>query len=113
MNAQWNYRSLDNMIEYMNKHYSDKYHFQYSTPSTYIDALKKHDVKWPTKTDDMMPYSDQPDAYWTGYFSSRANLKSYTRLGSHYTQAMNKVGAEVCFDFITNSEKIDRVVNAK
>jgi len=39
IDAQWDYRSLDNMIEYMNTHYSDKYHFQYATPSTYIDAL--------------------------------------------------------------------------
>jgi hypothetical protein len=38
----WNYRLLDNMIEYMNKHYSDKYFFEYSTPTKYINALKKH-----------------------------------------------------------------------
>lgn len=44
----------------MNKYYSDKYYFQYSTPSNYIDALQKYDAKWPTKYDDMMPYSSSP-----------------------------------------------------
>jgi hypothetical protein len=51
---------MDNMINYMNKHYSDKYKFRYSTPSDYVDAIKKHNVKWPTKYDDMFPYSDAP-----------------------------------------------------
>lgn len=51
---------MDNMIHYMNKHHSDKFFFRYSTPSDYVDAIKKHNVSWPTKYDDMFPYSDLP-----------------------------------------------------
>jgi hypothetical protein len=40
---------MDAMIEYMNKHYGDKYNFFYSTPSVYVDALAKYDVEFPTK----------------------------------------------------------------
>jgi lysosomal alpha-mannosidase len=36
MNAFQNYENMDKMIAYMNKHYSDKYDFQYSTPSDYV-----------------------------------------------------------------------------
>jgi alpha-mannosidase len=54
----------------------------YSTPYTYIKALQSLDVTWPTKYDDMFPYADKPYAYWTGYFSSRANDKEYIRRGS-------------------------------
>lgn len=39
INAPWYYEDLDNMIKYMNENYGDKYHFKYSTPSDYIDAL--------------------------------------------------------------------------
>jgi len=75
MNAAQNYRNMDNMIEYMNKHYGDKFHLVYSTPSEYVDAIKGYNIEWPTKYDDMFPYSDSPDSYWTGYFTSRANDK--------------------------------------
>lgn len=73
MDAFQYYQSLDNMIEYMNKNHGDKYVFRYSTPSDYVDALARHDVAWPTKYDDLFPYSDNPDAYWTGYYTSRPN----------------------------------------
>ena len=49
INAHWMFTPLDNMIEYMNKHHGDKYFFRYSSPSEYIDAIKQHDVTWPTK----------------------------------------------------------------
>ena len=60
INAHNNFRSMDNMIQYMNTHHSDKYHFRYSTPSDYVDAVAALDVEWPTKYDDMFPYSDSP-----------------------------------------------------
>jgi hypothetical protein len=94
MNAQYNYQNMDNMISYMNEHYADKYHFKYSTPGTYTDALKKHNVAWPTKYDDMFPYSDNPDGYWTGYFSSRPNHKAYIRRASHNLHASFQLYAE-------------------
>ena len=66
---------MDAMIYYMNKHHSDKYYFKYSTPSEYIDAINKFNIKWPTKYDDMFPYSDDPYSYWTGYYTTRPNMK--------------------------------------
>ena len=48
---------LDNMIEYMNKHHSDKYVFKYSTPSEYIAAINTTQGL-AVKTDDMFPYSE-------------------------------------------------------
>ena len=49
---------MDNMINYMNENFGDKYFFQYSTPSIYIDAIKKYNIAWTTKYDDGFPYSD-------------------------------------------------------
>lgn len=98
MNAAQNYKNMDAMIKYMNKKYPNEYRFEYSTPSKYVDALKELNVKWPTKNDDMFPYSDGPDAYWTGYFSSRANSKQFIRRGSHNLHATNSLYAEKMFD---------------
>jgi hypothetical protein len=89
MNAFQNYQQMDSMIEYMNAHHSDRYVFKYSTPSNYVDAISKYDVEWPTKYDDLMPYSDSPDSYWTGFFSSRANNKEYVRRASSQFEAAN------------------------
>jgi hypothetical protein len=75
MDAFQNYINMDRMIEYMNKHYGDQFFLKYSTPSEYVDAIAAKNVTWPVKYDDMFPYADNPDSYWTGYFSSRANDK--------------------------------------
>jgi hypothetical protein len=32
-------------------------------------------------TDDLFPYADHPDDFWTGYFSSRAGAKWQVREG--------------------------------
>ena len=96
---------MNAMIEYMNGNHGDKYHFRYSTPSDYIDALQKLDVRQPTKYDDMFPYSDNPQAYWTGYFTSRANLKHYIRrLSWNFHTSTSLFSQKVLDAKITGSE---------
>jgi len=71
----------------MNNNYGENYYFKYSTPGAYIDAIKEKNITWPTKEDDMFPYADAPRAYWTGYFSSRPNDKSFFRSASSLLHA--------------------------
>jgi hypothetical protein len=104
VNAYQNYMNIDNMIEYMNANYNDTYHFKYATPSNYVDAVAKHNVSWPTKYDDMFPYSDNPDGYWTGYFSSRANDKELIRKTSHQMHASTQLYSEKALDISLQSE---------
>jgi hypothetical protein len=75
MQADQNYAQMDRMINYINAKYGDKYRLKYSTPSEYIAAVSKHNVKWPIKYDDGFPYSDKGNSYWTGYFTSRPVFK--------------------------------------
>ncbi|KAK7376119.1 hypothetical protein VNO78_34973 [Psophocarpus tetragonolobus] len=49
----------------------------YSTPSIYTTAKNAANQTWPLKTNDYFPYADAPNAYWTGYFTSRPALKGY------------------------------------
>lgn len=79
MNGFGDFTNLDKMIKYINEKYGDQYEFRYSTPSEYIDAISKENITWPTKEDDLFPYSDQQgnqdikSDFWTGYFTSKAN----------------------------------------
>ena len=75
------FRNIDKLIKNMNEKYDDIEMF-YSTPNNYIDAVYELEEEWPTKYDDFIPHSDGPDAYWTGFYTSRANFKSYVRQAS-------------------------------
>ncbi len=52
---------MDKLIKYINENFGDQFNLFYSTPSMYVDALAQLDVEWPTKYDDMFPYSYGPD----------------------------------------------------
>jgi hypothetical protein len=47
----------------------------YGNPDIYIKAINKEGEAYPTKYDDFFPYADNPNAFWTGYFSSRVSMK--------------------------------------
>ena len=81
-NARMNFQSLDKLIFNFNAKYNN-FTLVYSTPSNYIDAIAAENVTWTVKTDDMFPYADGDDSFWSGYFSSRANDKEYARTASH------------------------------
>lgn len=85
----------------------------YSTPSIYIDAVAAQNIEWTTKYDDGFPYADHDAAYWTGYFSSRANDKKYMRDASHTFHSSNKLFALASIDLETSDEQITRIVEAK
>jgi len=57
-NARMSFDEMDKLIKYFNKHNKANITLLYSTPGTYIDALKSQNLTWPVKYDDMFPYSD-------------------------------------------------------
>lgn len=59
----------------------------YSTPEEYLEQIKKLNISFPTKSDDLFPYSDAPDAYWTGFYTSRPNDKSFFRSATNLLHA--------------------------
>ena len=84
----------------------------YSTPTQYIDALKKEDIEWPVRYDDMFPYADSPDEYWTGYFSSRADKKEEDRIAQANLHASNKIFAEKVIIQDTDDATITSILQA-
>ena len=81
-NAFTDFANGDSLIRYWKKTITDVgIDIRYSTVYDYINAVKAENITWPTKYDDMFPYADWEDQYWTGYFTSRANSKSQVRFG--------------------------------
>ncbi|KAJ9683167.1 hypothetical protein PVL29_018952 [Vitis rotundifolia] len=76
------FRQMDKLIHYVNK--DGRVNALYSTPSIYTDAKYAANEIWPLKKDDFFPYADHPNAYWTGYFTSRPAFKGYVRMMSSY-----------------------------
>jgi hypothetical protein len=76
-NAKPGFDNLDRFIEAFNSYPgNENITVMYSTPGQYLDALNNQtNVSWPVKYDDMFPYADNPEDYWSGYFTSRPGAK--------------------------------------
>ena len=83
------FTNLDKLIAAVNK--DGRVKAQYSTPSLYVEAKNRANLTWSVKTDDIFPYADGPDAYWTGYFTSRPALKKYVRVQSAFLQVARHI----------------------
>ncbi|KAL9331149.1 hypothetical protein ACSQ67_000759 [Phaseolus vulgaris] len=83
------FRQMDKFIHYVNQ--DGRVNALYSTPSIYTDAKYAANEYWPLKVGDFFPYADHPNAYWTGYFTSRPGLKGYVRVMSSYYQAARQL----------------------
>ena len=78
----------------------DKLNMFYSNPNKYTDCkhkeiseAQKMNGPFETKTDDFFPYSDRPNGFWTGYFTSRPALKRLERVGSSFLLAARQITA--------------------
>ncbi|KAL9652227.1 hypothetical protein ABK040_011887 [Willaertia magna] len=78
--ADRQFSNMDRLIDYINKRNSGVT-VQYSTVTDYFEALSQDfkDTKYPVVKHDFVPYADNSDSYWTGYFTSLPNLKRAAR----------------------------------
>lgn len=89
------YTFFDNYVEVINNHTNGrKFKFFYSTLNEYLVAINKEkeqkNFEWPVYKSDFFPYNGFfPGHYWTGYFTSRPNLKKYIREFTAYTYLSN------------------------
>ncbi|KAJ6710880.1 ALPHA-MANNOSIDASE [Salix koriyanagi] len=102
------FRQMDKFIHYVNQ--DGRVNALYSTPSIYTDMKYAADEEWPLKTEDFFPYADHPNAYWTGYFTSRPAFKGYVRLMSGYYLAARQL--EFFKGRITSGPNTDALADA-
>jgi hypothetical protein len=84
-NALMNYLQMETVMDYINAN-PERYNntkIVYSNLVDYTQAAKtwmsQHGQTWDTYTSDFFPYFDGPSSPWTGYFTSRQNVKKATR----------------------------------
>ena len=70
---------MDKLIQYVNKYNTNNITLTYSTPSQYIEADKKENIKWPTKYSDCFPHSDASGDFLSGFYSTRPGKKKQVR----------------------------------
>ena len=97
--ADINYENIEMIMDYVNKNMKGKMKMIYSTPSQYFDSVLKSGVKFEKFSNcDFFPYADNEHCYWTGYFSSRANLKGLIKQLGLYINIINKMLFQIFFD---------------
>ncbi|XP_064457872.1 lysosomal alpha-mannosidase-like isoform X2 [Ornithodoros turicata] len=88
------FSNLDRLIDAANKEATKsgiKLMCYYSSPACYLNAVHNASKSWPVYTEDMFPYADRADHYWTGYYSSRPALKRYIRYSTAFLLACKQL----------------------
>jgi hypothetical protein len=67
---------------------------------------------WPTKYDDMFPYADGSDSYWTGYYTSRPNDKRSMRDASRTLHSSSKIFSLAALDLQTTEDNMKKIQEA-
>ena len=97
--ADINYENIEMIMNYVNKNMQGKIKMIYSTPSQYFDSVLKTGAKFEKHSNyDFFPYADNAHCYWTGYFSSRANLKGLIKQLGLYINICNKLLFQIFMD---------------
>lgn len=112
VNAHLEFTNLDRLINYVNTKYTN-ITLLYSTPGEYIDVLYNSNLSWPTRYDDMFPYADKPEDYWTGYFTSRPGAKWQVREGQAFMHASNWLYSLKALDVNSTDDDIREILAAK
>ena len=97
--ADINYENIEMIMNYVNNNMKGKMKMIYSTPTQYFDYVLKSGAKFDEyKNYDFFPYSDNDHCFWTGYFSSRANLKGLIKQLGIYINMTNRLLFEIFCD---------------
>jgi hypothetical protein len=112
--ADINYENIEMIMDYVNNNMKGKMKMIYSTPSQYFNSVLKSGVKFDKHINyDFFPYADNAHCYWTGYFSSRANLKGLIKQLGLYINIINKLLFQIFMDkeiMKKNKKMIDNAI---
>ncbi|XP_075526819.1 lysosomal alpha-mannosidase-like [Dermacentor variabilis] len=74
-------------------------HVVHSTPACYVEALHSASREWPRFEGDLLPYTDRPGRTWTGFYTTRPNLKMMVRYANGFLQAREQSMNFQCYPF--------------
>lgn len=100
-------------MEYVNSKNNYNITIKMSTPSDYIDALKKEKVHWPVKYEDGFPYGSIDYEMWTGFYSSRPAAKKMTKDASAILNAENLLFSQRVLQDDVSEDEINDILKQK
>lgn len=112
-NAKQEYKQLERIIQYINKNNKANMTLVMSTPSQYIEELKKENITWGVKYDDAFPYSNEQNDWWVGYFSSRPGAKKQVKDASALLTAEMKQFSKTVIKEDVKDSQVTEVLKAK
>lgn len=94
-----NFRDMEKFMNKINNNPEYKIKLFYSTPSNYFNSIfeqmKGMAKEFPKyENNDFFPYADDDYSYWTGYFTSRSNLKVKVREAGKALEASSHLLAD-------------------
>tara|TARA_R110002050_G_scaffold116839_2_gene233339 strand:- start:1330 stop:3462 length:2133 start_codon:yes stop_codon:yes gene_type:complete len=110
-NATKQFENYDKLIKIINENqHLFNVTVHYSTLSQYFESLSELSTSWPVKNSlgDYYPYAQVPDAWWSGFYSSRPTLKQRIREADSALQAAEQVSTALRFT-VNNNGKDSRV----
>lgn len=113
MNALAEFKNIERMMEYVNSKNNYNITLKMSTPSDYIEALKKEKIKWPVKYEDGFPYGSSEYEMWVGYFSSRPEAKKMTKDASAILNSENFIFSQRMLQENTKDSEIKDILNQR
>ncbi|KAL0223649.1 hypothetical protein P9112_003039 [Eukaryota sp. TZLM1-RC] len=116
--AEKQFANWEMLMNSINERYDDV-DIYWSTPEIYLDKVLEEKVEFPVYNGDFFPYSDNADAYWTGYYSTSPVLKKKIRSSESILRvadvtaalAGSKKRSESVDDLITRLEEPRRTVS--
>ena len=112
-NARQEFQNLENIIKFINKNNRFNMTLVMSNPGMYVEALKKEEIEWPVSYADQFPYAQDPQDYWTGYFTSRPGAKKQVKDASSLTDAEMKLFAQKVIEDGVSDQFVNQTLAAK
>ncbi|ETO32078.1 hypothetical protein RFI_05039, partial [Reticulomyxa filosa] len=78
-NAYKSIVQMNKLMEYINSNHTYNATVIYSTFADYVRVVNALNLTWNLETNEFFPYDDRAHAWWTGYFTSRPQLKEFIR----------------------------------
>lgn len=104
---------MDKLIAAINEVGAGKVRAIYSTPKTYMKAVKSHsEVVFPTNYWDFFTYAESENSYWSGYFTSRPSVKGYVRDMSNLFRSASKSVAIYALQQKADKDEIQTAIDS-
>ena len=84
------YRGWEKLAAVLNQSHA-KVNLIFSTPERYFAALQASRPALPTFAGDLVPYADNGESFWTGFYSTKPELKDHVRRTSAAVDAAHSI----------------------